>query len=560
MWQTIMSNPAFQESPYASMSEDWFNTLNPNIQEHLLLQFGPTEDVNGMSRTAPILSPQSLPDSLPQTSDSNTASNEFVSVTINQGTPSQYVVEYNPATGAVRALDDNPTSMMMVGANEAQQQRLAQDAYNLTLQRPVLEATRQNQTAEGILNASAATGQPSGNAVDLALGSRDALASAQATAAASTSRPTEASVVLSRQTPATTPAYTGLEQFEIDNPYTAPTSAPVGTTTPEPALTQPTDYIGNHMDRNMAQAAQPTDYIGNHIGRNMPQAMPVLTDPSQPTPTQPVLVNTTAAPAATAATPATPATSAAVTRSASGGVLASGKPITSNARGSMTPALLSDRAEMLMRVGGAMYSGALRGDGIGAATAEYGRIMDQERKDALEVQKMQNAQRIAEARLRGKGGGGSGKLSKKEAAALNATSDAMYNYQRALGAIRDSRADGGDLTGIIGVAKSFVDNFTGDADAARRLILDRVRVDDALLRVAETKGAISNAEMKLFLAPAPSHWQDEAIWEQWLLDRMEALERVQNRLNQGATVPLSQGPSRDTASGLTDADLAYINN
>ena len=31
-----------------------------------------------------------------------------------------------------------------------------------------------------------------------------------------------------------------------------------------------------------------------------------------------------------------------------------------------------------------------------------------------------------------------------------------------------------------------------------------------LLRVAQTKGAISNKEMELFLAPAPKDWQDEA--------------------------------------------------
>ena len=539
-----MNNPAFKNSPFAGMSEQWFNSLPEETQAFILQEYG---DLN---HVAPALYTPSGPDSLPNIQDSSTAPNEFVQVTLNEGTPSAYVVDYNPATGAVRAIEGNTTSMMMVGANEAQQQRLAKDAYNLTLQRPVLDAFRNNQTAEGILSASAANGQPSGKSIDLALGSRDALASAQSTAAANSSRPDETSVVLSRQTPATTPAYTGLEQFEINNPYTPPTAPPVVTApTAPPVVTAPTDPV----------LTQPTDYIGNHMGRNMAQAMPVLTDPSQPTPTQPVLVNTTSAPASAPASAA--ASAAATTRSASGGVLASGKPITSNARGSMTPALLSDRAEMLMRVGGAMYSGALVGNGIGAATAEYGRIMDQQRKDALEVQKMENAQRIALARLRGKGGaGGSGKLGKKEAAAFNKVSDAMANYQNALDAIRESRASGGDLTGIMGIAKSFVDNFTGDEDAARRLILQRVRVDDALLRVAETKGAISNAEMKLFLAPAPTNWQDEAIWEQWLLDRMEALERVQNRLNQGATVPLSQGPTRETASGLSDGDLSYINN
>ena len=105
-----------------------------------------------------------------------------------------------------------------------------------------------------------------------------------------------------------------------------------------------------------------------------------------------------------------------------------------------------------------------------------------------------------------------------------------------LNAIRESRAEGGNLTGLGGMAKALVDNFTGDEDAARRLILQRVKVDDALLRVAETKGAISNAEMKLFLAPAPKNWQDEKIWEQWILENERSSEH-QERLQNGQQVP-----------------------
>ena len=52
----------------------------------------------------------------------------------------------------------------------------------------------------------------------------------------------------------------------------------------------------------------------------------------------------------------------------------------------------------------------------------------------------------------------------------------------------NSRAAGGNLTGVGGMFKSFLDNFTGDEDGARRLILQKVKVDDALLRVAHTKG------------------------------------------------------------------------
>ena len=43
------------------------------------------------------------------------------------------------------------------------------------------------------------------------------------------------------------------------------------------------------------------------------------------------------------------------------------------------------------------------------------------------------------------------------------------------------------------------------------------------LRVAQTKGAISNKEMELFLAPAPSTLDDESVWIQWIGDRQRAL-------------------------------------
>lgn len=264
---------------------------------------------------------------------------------------------------------------------------------------------------------------------------------------------------------------------------------------------------------------------------------------------QPVLVDTTQPKTETTTTESEPVLkSGGQGRStgalSAGSITSSSGPKTSNARGSQMPQMLIDRNEALIRIGGAMYSGALKGDGIGAATTEYGRIQDANREQARKMAEAEQKRQLEMAKLRAKGKGGKG--SKKDGELLTATNAAMSNYQDALTAIRDSRAAGGNLTGIGGIAKSLVDNFTGDEDAARRLILQRVKVDDALLRVAETKGAISNAEMKLFLDPAPKNWQDEAIWEQWILDRMEALQRVQQRLSQGGTVPVNQRPTNQT--------------
>jgi len=223
---------------------------------------------------------------------------------------------------------------------------------------------------------------------------------------------------------------------------------------------------------------------------------------------------------------------------------------TSNRRGSDMPNMLIDRNEALIRIGGRMYGGALQGDGISAATDEYGKIQDANRATAMEQYKTDQATKLAMAKAAAKG-----KKGDDTQKAINDTNAQMDSYQSALQAIADSRASGGNLTGVGGIFKSFLDNFTGDEDGARRLILSKVKVDDALLRVAHTKGAISNAEMKLFLSPAPKNYQDEAIWESWLNERVAALEKVQSRLMSGQEVPDDmKGPNvSDTRAAINNA-------
>ena len=57
-----------------------------------------------------------------------------------------------------------------------------------------------------------------------------------------------------------------------------------------------------------------------------------------------------------------------------------------------------------------------------------------------------------------------------------------------------------------------------------------------MLRVAQTKGAISNKEMELFLAPAPSLADQESVWIEWIRSRQEALRQVRSRLSTGTSV------------------------
>ena len=46
--------------------------------------------------------------------------------------------------------------------------------------------------------------------------------------------------------------------------------------------------------------------------------------------------------------------------------------------------------------------------------------------------------------------------------------------------------------------------------------------------------------MKLFLSPAPSEYQDEQVWIDWINQRMQAIQNVRNRLAQGVSLDPSQ--------------------
>ena len=352
--------------------------------------------------------------------------------------------------------------------------------------------------------------------------------------------------------------------LSVDNPVNGMTAQSLGVQLPgqEPGMNGASDYT------------RPTPVPVDNSG--MPSGLRPYTAPTPPTPilagnepgmngasdySKPVLINTTAPAPTTAATTQTNAapvlggTGSTATRTPA---LSRGAGnMTANARGSALG--ITPRGESLIRIGGQMYSGALQGDGIGAATREYGAIQDANRAAEVAAAKQAEATRIAELRARGTGSKAAGKEAAKNAKALSSVNDAMYSMQRGLDAIADSRAAGGNLTGIGGIFKGVFDNFTGDADANRRLILSRLKIDDTLLRTAETKGAISNIEMALFLEPAPKNFQDEQIWVDWLNERMRTLRGIQYRLQTGEELPLEERSQRFGSSTAAPSNTGSSN-
>jgi len=94
----------------------------------------------------------------------------------------------------------------------------------------------------------------------------------------------------------------------------------------------------------------------------------------------------------------------------------------------------------------------------------------------------------------------------------------------------------GGVTGLFDATiGAGIDKVKGNPERATRMLLDKLKVDDALLRIANTKGAISDSEMKLFLAPAPSNFDDEKTWIAWLDNKMKIANKAKKGLSGEAT-------------------------
>lgn len=203
-----------------------------------------------------------------------------------------------------------------------------------------------------------------------------------------------------------------------------------------------------------------------------------------------------------------------------GGALTTGNRFKTPLSPSMPKAM--DINEMLIRIGSAGLSQAQNGSlaMMAAAGAEYGNLKNMQRSNALEAYTKS---------LSAKPDGKDDEEAREQIAQLDQT---LFDMKKAVGLLEQ-----GGLTGFFqGTIGSGWDSVMGNPEAGSRLLLKKLRVDAALLNVAQTKGAISNAEMKLFLSPTPSMWQSEQVWIDWINDRMQAAQNVRNRLAQGLKV------------------------
>lgn len=204
-----------------------------------------------------------------------------------------------------------------------------------------------------------------------------------------------------------------------------------------------------------------------------------------------------------------------------------------------------DLNEMLIRIGGAGLANSQLGGNrqIADATAMYGNIMDYNRGQALAKYKtdMANAKKTA-------------KQARADQDYLGNIDQSLADMDKALSGLKSVK--GNTFTGVTGLwdgtVGSFIDSMTGDPKATTRLLLKKLKVDDTLLRIAQTKGAISNKEMDLFMSPAPSvGFDQEEIWERWINERKVALQRIKARLTGNMQVVDDQQASQNQVNSFT---------
>jgi hypothetical protein len=348
--------------------------------------------------------------------------------------------------------------------------------------------------------------------------------------------------------------------LSVEDPVNGVTAQSLGVQLPgqEPGMNGASDYTrpppvpvdNSGMPSGLGPYTAPTPptpiLAGNEPGMNgaSDYSKPVLINTTAPAPTTTATTQTNAAPALS--TKGSPATrSPALSRGAGN--------MTANARGSALGMI--PRGESLIRIGGAMYSGALQGDGLGAATREYGSIQDANRKAEVDAYNKAEATRIAELRARGTGAGKAGSKSTEGAGDLRF---GISKLQTALGMIRGSD---GSLTGLNPSAlfDRFMGKTIGNEQEAQRLFLNEIGLDSIMKRVAETKGAISNAEMALFGRQVPQLGSQEIVWERWLQRQLQMAELLLARAEGGITVD-PNAPLSQTMPGLSGGGGAGSSN
>lgn len=215
-------------------------------------------------------------------------------------------------------------------------------------------------------------------------------------------------------------------------------------------------------------------------------------------------------------------------------------------------------AERLMRIGGAITGASTQGlsASMAAGAQAYGGLQDEERRLA-QVEQQNQISMLSKLQAMNK----PTVQQEKQLTAdreLFTNTTAMSTRQSFLA--KRLAQEGDNVTGFFdGTAKSAFDNMVGDPRSELRLQLEAEAVNAALVSVAQTKGAISNREMELFLSPIPRVGKNqESTWIAWL-EMQSALNAIKaKRLNPSNVNPDGSLKSRIQADAEASAELEQL--
>jgi hypothetical protein len=159
----------------------------------------------------------------------------------------------------------------------------------------------------------------------------------------------------------------------------------------------------------------------------------------------------------------------------------------------------------------------------------------------MAIQAKADEMRAAQAAKEGK----EYKPSKEDENRIDKLSQSIQKMDRVIQAI-----DGGmNLSGFTGgnIVTRTYDSMMGNPEASIRNDLQGLIVDSALINTAQTKGAISNQEMELFLSDAPDFLtDDEQKIRTWTAQRRQAYAAIVHRLQTGKRADFPATPNQMT--------------
>lgn len=227
--------------------------------------------------------------------------------------------------------------------------------------------------------------------------------------------------------------------------------------------------------------------------------------------------------------------------------------LSGNARGSVKMPMYPQNqkiglGEAMMRIGTSGLGQSATGGGLGVYNAmgqTYGDIMDYNRAREMDEYAAREAQALEQQRRLDL----QRKMEREQTP--EADEDAVGEVRSAIAKLQAAKDmftqdDDSSLTGYNwkAIASRLTGRTVGNEDEAKRLFLQEIRLDSVMQRVAQTKGAISNAEMQLFASQAPTLDSNDVVWKAWLDRQLLLQQKILRRLQTGQTVapdaPLDQ--------------------